>query len=74
MMLYSNYYNLNVLFFSFHLFTTRTRNRFSLLHVHLQVEGTLSVQPKANPISEFEDYFLNLTVENNARNPWFVGK
>lgn len=22
----------------------------------------------------FEEYFLNLTVENNQRNPWFVGK
>ncbi|XP_058794617.1 metabotropic glutamate receptor 2 isoform X2 [Phymastichus coffea] len=37
-----------------------------------EVEGTLSVQPQANPVEGFEDYFLNLTVENNKRNPWFV--
>ncbi|CAB0028906.1 unnamed protein product [Trichogramma brassicae] len=37
-----------------------------------EVEGTLSVQPQANPVKGFEDYFLNLTVENNKRNPWFV--
>ncbi|KAH8355096.1 hypothetical protein KR093_005412 [Drosophila rubida] len=36
------------------------------------VEGTLSVQPQANPVHGFEEYFLNLTVENNQRNPWFV--
>ncbi|KAG5328192.1 GRM protein, partial [Acromyrmex charruanus] len=37
-----------------------------------EVEGTLSVQPQANPVKGFEEYFLNLTVENNRRNPWFV--
>ncbi|XP_043464455.1 metabotropic glutamate receptor 2-like isoform X2 [Leptopilina heterotoma] len=37
-----------------------------------EVEGTLSVQPQANPVQGFEEYFLNLTVENNKRNPWFV--
>ncbi|XP_015108893.1 metabotropic glutamate receptor 2 [Diachasma alloeum] len=37
-----------------------------------EVEGTLSVQPQANPVEGFEDYFLSLTVENNRRNPWFV--
>ncbi|XP_025988330.1 metabotropic glutamate receptor 2 isoform X2 [Solenopsis invicta] len=37
-----------------------------------EVEGTLSVQPQANPVKGFEEYFLNLTVENNPRNPWFV--
>ncbi|XP_037954164.1 metabotropic glutamate receptor 2 [Teleopsis dalmanni] len=37
-----------------------------------EVEGTLSVQPQANPVRGFEEYFLNLTVENNQRNPWFV--
>lgn len=37
-----------------------------------QVEGTLSVQPRANPVKGFEKYFLGLTVENNARNPWFI--
>lgn len=39
-----------------------------------QVEGTLSVQPQANPVMGFEQHFLSLTVENNERNPWFVGK
>lgn len=39
-----------------------------------EVEGTLSVQPQANPVVGFEEYFLNLTVENNQRNPWFVGE
>lgn len=39
-----------------------------------EVEGTLSVQPQANSVKGFEEYFLNLTVENNRRNPWFVGK
>ena len=39
-----------------------------------EVEGTLSVQPQANPVIGFEEYFLNLTVESNRRNPWFVGK
>ncbi|XP_040572263.1 metabotropic glutamate receptor [Lepeophtheirus salmonis] len=37
-----------------------------------EVEGTISVQPQANPVHGFEDYFLNLTVESNKRNPWFV--
>ncbi|XP_033154269.1 metabotropic glutamate receptor 2 isoform X1 [Drosophila mauritiana] len=37
-----------------------------------EVEGTLSVQPQANPVRGFEEYFLSLTVENNQRNPWFV--
>lgn len=37
------------------------------------VEGTISVQPQANPVRGFTEYFLNLTVENNRRNPWFVG-
>ncbi|XP_059045658.1 metabotropic glutamate receptor 2-like [Achroia grisella] len=36
------------------------------------VEGTISVQPQANPVRGFRDYFLNLTVQNNPRNPWFV--
>lgn len=39
-----------------------------------EVEGTLSVQPQANPVKGFEEYFLNLTVENNKRNPWFAGE
>ncbi|XP_071522284.1 metabotropic glutamate receptor 6-like [Panulirus ornatus] len=37
-----------------------------------EVEGTLSVQPQANPVRGFDDYFLSLTVEKNKRNPWFV--
>ncbi|KAH8316443.1 hypothetical protein KR067_008053 [Drosophila pandora] len=37
-----------------------------------EVEGTLSVQPQANNVRGFEEYFLGLTVENNQRNPWFV--
>ncbi|XP_022917618.2 metabotropic glutamate receptor 2-like isoform X1 [Onthophagus taurus] len=37
-----------------------------------EVEGTLSVQPQANSVGGFEEYFLNLNVENNRRNPWFV--
>ncbi|KAK8372748.1 hypothetical protein O3P69_015024, partial [Scylla paramamosain] len=37
-----------------------------------EVEGTLSVQPQANPVGGFDDYFLGLTVEKNKRNPWFV--
>ncbi|KAL7014522.1 hypothetical protein ACKWTF_015984 [Chironomus riparius] len=37
-----------------------------------EVEGTLSVQPQANSVRGFEDYFLNLTVESNERNPWFI--
>jgi len=40
----------------------------------VEVEGTLSVQPQANPVKGFEEYFLGLTVENNKRNPWFTGK
>ncbi|XP_065332711.1 metabotropic glutamate receptor 2 isoform X4 [Cloeon dipterum] len=38
----------------------------------VEVEGTLSVQPQANPVRGFEEYFLSLTVENNKRNPWFA--
>ncbi|RVE45868.1 hypothetical protein evm_009467 [Chilo suppressalis] len=36
------------------------------------VEGTISVQPQANDVRGFTDYFLNLNVKNNKRNPWFV--
>lgn len=32
------------------------------------------MQPQANPVVGFEEHFLSLTVENNARNPWFVGE
>lgn len=38
------------------------------------VEGTLSVQPQANPVRGFKEYFTNLTVEGNERNPWFYGE
>ena len=38
------------------------------------MEGTLSVQPQSNPVKGFEEYFLNLNVQNNTRNPWFIGK
>lgn len=38
-----------------------------------EVEGCLSVQPQANPVKGFEEYFLELNVENNKRNPWFTG-
>ncbi|KAJ8920332.1 hypothetical protein NQ315_011994 [Exocentrus adspersus] len=37
-----------------------------------EVEGTLSVQPQANPVKGFKEYFLSLNVENNPRNPWFI--
>ena len=40
----------------------------------LEVEGTLSIQPQAKPIRGFKQYFLNLTVQTNSRNPWFSGK
>jgi Receptor family ligand binding region. len=39
-----------------------------------EVEGTLSLQPQANPVRGFDEYFLNLTVENNRRDPWFIGE
>ncbi|RWS05544.1 metabotropic glutamate receptor 4-like protein, partial [Dinothrombium tinctorium] len=38
----------------------------------LEVEGTISIQPKANPVNGFDDYFLQLTPKNNFRNPWFI--
>ncbi|XP_068207729.1 metabotropic glutamate receptor 2-like isoform X1 [Palaemon carinicauda] len=37
-----------------------------------EVEGTLSVQPLAHPVSGFDNYFKGLTVTNNKRNPWFI--
>ncbi|KAJ0176873.1 hypothetical protein K1T71_008052 [Dendrolimus kikuchii] len=36
------------------------------------VEGTISVQPQANDVKGFKEYFLQLNVKNNKRNPWFV--
>ncbi|XP_057668815.1 metabotropic glutamate receptor 2 isoform X2 [Diorhabda carinulata] len=37
-----------------------------------EVEGTLSVQPQAREVHGFKEYFLNLNVETNTRNPWFA--
>jgi len=39
-----------------------------------EVEGTLSVQPRANKVIGFDEYFFKLNVKNNTRNPWFTGK
>lgn len=39
-----------------------------------EVEGTLSVQPQAREVKGFKEYFLGLNVDNNTRNPWFVGE
>lgn len=46
----------------------------ALVHVgnEAEVEGTLSIQPMANPVRGFDDYFLSLTPKNNKRNPWFI--
>lgn len=55
----------------------KTKNHFHAEYFSInfnQVEGTLSVQPQANPVVGFEEHFLSLTVENNVRNPWFVGE
>lgn len=38
------------------------------------VEGTISVQPQANDVKGFKDYFLGLDVKSNRRNPWFAGE
>ncbi len=38
----------------------------------MQVEGAVTVQPYAEEIKGFEDYFLGLTPETNKRNPWFT--
>ncbi|GFY54806.1 metabotropic glutamate receptor 7 [Trichonephila inaurata madagascariensis] len=37
-----------------------------------QVEGTVSVQPRAHPVQGFDAYFKSLGVHNNTRNPWFT--
>ncbi|GFO15678.1 metabotropic glutamate receptor [Plakobranchus ocellatus] len=34
-------------------------------------EGTVTILPKRHVIPGFDEYFLNLTPENNTRNPWF---
>ncbi|KPJ05589.1 V-type proton ATPase subunit C [Papilio xuthus] len=36
------------------------------------LEGAIGVQLQAKPVRGFREYFLNLTVENNPRNPWFA--
>lgn len=36
-----------------------------------EVLGTISVQPMAEVIHDFDEYFRSLTVENNTKNPWF---
>ncbi|KAK7479919.1 hypothetical protein BaRGS_00028827, partial [Batillaria attramentaria] len=33
--------------------------------------GTITILSKRKDIEEFDDYFLNLTLNNNRRNPWF---
>ncbi|KAL4221716.1 hypothetical protein ACF0H5_019971 [Mactra antiquata] len=37
-----------------------------------EVEGAISVQPLAYEVKGFKEYFLNLTPDNNPRNPWFI--
>ncbi len=37
-----------------------------------QVEGAVTVQPYAEPIRGFEQYFLSLTPETSRHNPWFA--
>ena len=51
--------------------TSAEYQRMTMNNPILQVEGAVTVQPYAEPIKGFEDYFLNLTPEMNARNPWF---
>jgi hypothetical protein len=36
------------------------------------VEGAVTVQPLAKPVTAFDEYFLKLRPENNSRNPWFI--
>ena len=49
-------------------------SEFSFLGNEAEVEGTLSVQPQANPVEGFEEYFLSLKPQTNIRNPWFKGE
>ncbi|KAL8614715.1 hypothetical protein ACOMHN_066452 [Nucella lapillus] len=37
-----------------------------------RVEGAITVQPLAEEVEGFKDYFLNLRPGHNTRNPWFV--
>lgn len=37
------------------------------------MEGAIGLRLQANPVRGFREYFLNLTLENNPRNPWFIG-
>lgn len=71
-----NIVKINTLFNKFIYLLFINFNRFIIFKnfYKQKVEGTLSVQPQANPVVGFEEHFLGLTVENNQRNPWFVGK
>ena len=33
--------------------------------------GSLTIQPSAKHVQEFEEYFMSLNPDNNRRNPWF---
>ena len=37
-----------------------------------QVEGAITIQPYADPVENFEEYFLKLRPSTNTRNPWFA--
>ena len=51
-----------------------SHSEFSFPGNEAEVEGTLSVQPQANPVEGFEEYFLSLKPQTNFRNPWFKGE
>ena len=51
-----------------------SHSEFYILGNEAEVEGTLSVQPQANPVEGFEEYFLSLKPQTNIRNPWFKGE
>lgn len=36
-----------------------------------QVEGAITVQPYADPLEGFDEYFLQLRPNSNLDNPWF---
>lgn len=37
-----------------------------------KVEGAVTVQPLAEEVRGFKDYFLKLRPSTNTRNPWFA--
>ena len=39
--------------------------------VNQTAAGLLGIVPLTEHVSEFQEYFSNLTIESNARNPWF---